>query len=89
MNKYTIVILVILKTFAKANITKNEIKQHIKLEKDALIMLIGGKHIGHTGIIESIEGDVVKFTADDKQTHQTNKRYAYPLGVKKPIINLS
>jgi len=36
------------------NLENNKIISHLKLEKDAIIYLIGGKHIGNIGKIESI-----------------------------------
>ncbi|MCD4666379.1 30S ribosomal protein S4e [archaeon] len=37
------------------DLTNNKIKSHLKLEKNSLVYLIGGKHKGNIGTIEKIE----------------------------------
>lgn len=70
------------------SIPKQEIKEHIPLEKGTIIILTGGKHVGATGIIEMIDGKKITFTDDKKQMQQTEKRYAFATGVKKPSITV-
>lgn len=67
---------------------KQDIKEHIKLDKGTVIILTAGKQIGSTGIIDEIEGNKIKFIADDKAVHETKKVYAYPIGVKKASITV-
>ena len=64
-----------------------EIKQHLALEKGALVYLIGGKHIGQKGTVESIEGSKMIYTAARKK-HESLKKYAFVIGKEKEIINL-
>ncbi|MBW3004734.1 30S ribosomal protein S4e [Candidatus Woesearchaeota archaeon] len=64
-----------------------EIKEHLPLEKGALIYLIGGKHIGHKGIIDNIEGDKLIFT-EAKKKYESLKRYAFVIGKGKEAIKL-
>lgn len=61
---------------------KNEIKKHLKFEKGASIYLIGGKHIGNTGILEEVH----KFPGSQpakiifksgKETFETLKKYTF------------
>jgi len=70
------------------SIPKQEIKEHIPLEKGTIIILTGGKHVGVTGVIEMIDGEKIMFTDEKKQTQQTEKRYAFATGAKKPSITV-
>ncbi len=64
-----------------------EIKQHLPLEKGALICLIGGKHIGHKGTVDSIEGNKLIYTTAKKK-HESLKKYAFVIGKGKEAIKL-
>lgn len=64
-----------------------EIKQHLKLEKGALICLIGGKHIGNRGTVESIEGNKLVYTSGKKR-YESLKKYAFVIGKGKESIKL-
>jgi small subunit ribosomal protein S4e len=65
-----------------------EIKQHLKFEKGALIYLIGGKHTGQKGTVESIEGSKIIYTAARKKC-ESLKKYAFVIGKDKEVIKLS
>ena len=72
---------------------KNNIKQHLKFEKGALLYLIGGKHIAETGILETIhksEGSQPnKIEIKIQDTNFTTlKEYSFVIGKEKPIISL-
>ncbi len=69
-------------------VPKQDVKEHIKLDKGTVVVLIGGKHIGHQGTVEQIEGDKIKFEDTDKKIHMTEKRYAIPIGIKKATITV-
>lgn len=62
-------------------VPSQKIKSMFKLSKGALVMLIGGKHKGDIGIIESITDDnvVLKSTASER-VYQTLKEYVFVLG---------
>lgn len=64
-----------------------EIKQHFKLEPGALIYLIGGKHIGSKGIVESIDKDKLAYTYANK-TCLSLKKYAFVIGKGKEAVKL-
>jgi len=74
------------------DLSKKEIK-HLKLEKDALIYLTGGKNIGKMGTFESIkqfpgsQKDKIIFKID-KQKLESSKEYAFVIGKDKPIISI-
>lgn len=57
------------------------------LEKGALIMLMGGRHIGSTGIIESVEGSSIVFkdSASNEQ-YETLKEFVFVLGKGKSEV---
>lgn len=69
-------------------IPKQEVKEHIPLEKGTIIMLTGGKHVGRCGTVEKIEDKQIFFTDDESKVHQTEKRYALAIGIKKPSITV-
>jgi len=50
-----------------AIVNQRRIVGFIKIEKNAEIVFIRGKHIGETGTIESIDGDNAKIKTKDKQ----------------------
>ncbi|MBD3304684.1 30S ribosomal protein S4e [Candidatus Woesearchaeota archaeon] len=64
-----------------------EIKEHFPLEKGAMIYLVGGKNMGHRGIVESIEGGKLIYT-ESKKTHESLKKYAFVVGKGKEAIKL-
>jgi len=64
-----------------------EIKQHLKLEKGALIYLVGGKHIGNKGTVDSIEGNKLIYTSARKK-YESLKKYAFVIGKGKESIKL-
>lgn len=69
------------------SLSKKEVKAHLKLEKGALVYLIGGARIGEVGVIESIEGK--KITANvGGQSIDTLKEYAFVIGKEKPVIEI-
>ena len=66
---------------------KQKIAQRLSLEKGAMIYLLGGKHIGSLGVLQSIQDDGITFTADG-QSLTTAKRYALVVGKDKPVLTL-
>ena len=53
-----------------------------------LAYLIGGKHIGSAGIIESVDGSKIKIKLG-KDVYETAKRYAFVLGKDNPVVALN
>jgi len=66
------------------NLENNKITSYIKLEKNSIIYLTGGKYIGYTGLIDKIEDDTITFSTGDKKI-KTLKKYAFviPKGLMK------
>jgi len=70
------------------SLPKQDIKKHIKFEKNALVYLIGGKYIGEVGKIENITQDKITCKIDSGSTAETAKKYAFVIGDGKPAIIL-
>jgi small subunit ribosomal protein S4e len=68
-------------------VPKQKISQRLALEKGALIYLLGGKHIGTLGTMQSADGDEITFTANG-QSITTAKRYALVVGRDKPVLKV-
>ncbi|MFH1506413.1 MAG: 30S ribosomal protein S4e [archaeon] len=64
-----------------------KILHHLKLGKDAIIMLYKGKHVGMVGHVDEIKGSTIYFTAD-KVKYETSKAYAFVIGHDKPVIKI-
>jgi len=65
-----------------------KIKEHLKLEKNATVFLIGGKYVGTTGTVEDLKEKKILIKTADKHTFETAKEYAFVVGKDKPLIML-
>ena len=63
------------------------IKSHLKLEKGNMIYLIGGKHIGAIGSVESISGNKIKYKSG-KAVFETLKKNAFVIGTDKSVVSI-
>jgi len=70
------------------SLPKKDIKKHLKLEKGATIYLVGGKHIGTTGTVESISSKKILYKETSGNSFETLKKYAFVVGDKKREITL-
>lgn len=68
---------------------KNEIKEHISIDKNVLIYLTGGKHIGQVGKVQDIIGNRILYKTESGDVVETLKEYAFPIGKDKPLIKLT
>jgi len=66
---------------------KNQIKECIKLEKDSLAYLIGGKHIGRIVAINDIKDKIIKCGIKD-DVFDVVKNHIFVVGKEKPLISL-
>ena len=64
-----------------------KISQRLPMEKGALIYLLGGKHVGTLGVLQSVDNDSITFTANNA-TMATAKKYALVVGKDKPVLKL-
>ena len=67
----------------------NAIKKHIKLDKNTMIFLTGGKHIGETGIVQGISKDKITYKSGNGEVVETMKSHAFAIGEEKPLISIS
>lgn len=65
------------------------IRDHIKLAKDSLVFLTGGRHIGETGKVQDIAGNRIIYKTEKGDVVETLKKYAFPVGKDKPLIKLT
>ena len=65
------------------------IKDHVKLAKDSLVFLTGGKHIGETGKVQDIAGSRIIYKTEKGDVVETLKKYAFPVGKDKPLIKIT
>ena len=68
---------------------KLAIKDHVSLEKNVLIYLTGGKHIGEVGKVKDIVGNRIIYVRDKGDNVETLKKYAFVIGETKPGIKIS
>jgi len=68
---------------------KQDIKEHIKLEKGSFIYLIGGKHSGDMGNIEDIISNKVIYKGKSGEVIETLKKYVFVVGKDKPVVSLT
>jgi small subunit ribosomal protein S4e len=65
-----------------------KIKQHIKLEKGAMVYLYKGKHTGNVVIVDDFKGVNIIFKLG-KEAFETKRAYAFVIGKEKPLITVS
>ena len=65
-----------------------KIKEHIKLEKNVLVYLTGGKYVGNVGRLEGIDKDTAKIKLSDGSLIETSKRNLFAIGKEKPLISI-
>jgi len=68
-----------------------EIVQHLKLEKNCLLYMTAGTHIGALGSLQEIRGHEIIFRSIGKEprAYETLKEYAFVIGKEKAAIALS
>ncbi len=65
-----------------------EIKKHLKFEKNVLVFFTGGKHIGGTGVVEDIVSDKIRYKNTKGEVFETLKKYAFVIGKEKSEIKI-
>lgn len=66
----------------------NIVKEHLSLEKGALVLLYKGKHIGKIGTLQDIsQKSVVVKTGNDE--YETKKDYVLVVGKDKPVVKMT
>ena len=67
------------------SLPENKIGKHLKLEKKAAIILIGGKHIGEAGNVDAIVENRLIYKDDKNELVETLKDYAFVVGDTKRL----
>ncbi|MBI4439104.1 30S ribosomal protein S4e [Candidatus Woesearchaeota archaeon] len=67
---------------------EQEVRDHFRLVKGAVIYLIGGKHIGSLGVVEDIRGNDLKVMIGDEVV-ETLKKFAFVVGRDKPAVEIA
>ena len=67
----------------------NTIKEALVLKKGAMVMLIGGKHRGRIGAVESITGTKLSYKRLSGTVFSTEKKYAFVIGSGKDNLALT
>lgn len=70
------------------SLPNQEIKKHLKFDKNILVFLTGGKHIGEIGLVEDIISDKIRYKNKKGEVFETLKKYAFAIGKEKPEIKL-
>lgn len=64
-----------------------KIKSHLKFEKGASILLIGGRHAGSLGKIDDVLEHKIIVKASNNEKFETLKKYAFVIGKDKPLYD--
>jgi len=64
------------------------IKEIVKIEKSSTAYIIGGKHIGKTGVIEEVNENQVSIKTKEGVV-KTVKKFIFATGKQKPLIKLN
>ncbi|MBN1645049.1 30S ribosomal protein S4e [Candidatus Woesearchaeota archaeon] len=64
-----------------------KIKSVLKFEKNAFVLLIGGRHIGQLGFIDDFKESFVKIRSE-KNNFNTQKRFVFVVGKDKEVVQL-
>lgn len=60
---------------------------HISLKKGATVMLMGGRHTGHVGQIEAMDGAKIMIKSGSEK-FETLKEFAFIVGKEKPAVTV-
>ena len=68
------------------SLADNKIKEVFKLAKGAMIILIGGKHLGDTGFVEDVISSRIIYKNKKGESFETLKKYAFVIGKDKAAL---
>jgi len=69
-------------------IPSQKILQHLKLERNALVLVIKGKKVGSIGTVENISQLGIACKKDNGEIIETLKKYVFVIGKEKPVVKL-
>lgn len=64
-----------------------KIKDVLKFEKGALVLLVGGSHMGSFGVIDGIKENVIAIKSDNLKFN-TQRRFVFVVGRDKEVVQL-
>jgi small subunit ribosomal protein S4e len=70
-------------------IPDQKIMDHIEFNKNNMVLLTGGKHIGEYGTIQRIEKGMIEIKNSSGNKILTSKEHAFLIGKDKPLIKLN
>jgi small subunit ribosomal protein S4e len=82
-----------LQDVVKLSLPDFKVEERLAFEKEALVLITGGRSVGKTGKIQDIQhvkeaqSDLVTVKSD-AATFQSPKNYVFPIGKEKPVISL-
>jgi len=65
-----------------------KISGQFKLEKGAAVLLVSGKHIAESGVVEKAGVNVVVYKNEKGEINTTSRKYAFVIGKEKPSIRI-
>ncbi|MFT4303258.1 MAG: 30S ribosomal protein S4e [Candidatus Woesearchaeota archaeon] len=65
-----------------------KVEKSLELAEGSFILLLGGKHIGSTGVIDKIMDNSIIFKTNDNQLFQTLKKFVFVLGKGKSELKI-
>lgn len=69
------------------NLPKQDIKQHVKLEKGCLALVVDGKFVGQKVVVEDIKDSKLKIKVKDRVV-EVSKNHIFVVGKDKPLIKV-
>jgi len=70
------------------DLATNKADSIIKMEKNCRIILTGGKHIGQSGTLIDVKGNIISYKNEKGDVVETLKKYAFCTGKDKDIITV-
>lgn len=69
------------------SVPDQKVIDHISLKKGATVMLMGGRHTGHVGQIEAMDGAKIMIKSGSEK-FETLKEFAFIVGKEKPAVTV-
>lgn len=70
------------------DLQKNNLTEHLPLDKNMTVFLLAGKQIGHTGKVIAIEGSTITLSLPGNVTYKTTKENIFVVGKDHPLITV-
>lgn len=70
------------------DLKSGKITSHLKFEKNSIVYLRGGSHVGEKGFVENVRGKTIVIKSEKGDVYETSKKYAVVIGKDKETISL-